>query len=39
MARKKLQDLAKIGLGLAAAYGASKVLGQKLARSKTTKIF
>lgn len=29
MARKKLQDLAKIGLGLAAAYGASKVLGQK----------
>ena len=29
MARKKLQDLAKIGLGLAAAYGASKVLGNK----------
>jgi len=29
MARKKLNDLAKIGLGLAAAYGASKVLGQK----------
>jgi hypothetical protein len=29
MARKKLQDLAKIGLGLAAAYGASKVLGKK----------
>jgi len=26
---KKLNDLAKIGLGLAAAYGASKVLGQK----------
>jgi len=29
MARKQLNDLAKIGLGLAAAYGASKVLGQK----------
>ena len=29
MARKKLNDLAKIGLGLAAAYGASKVLGKK----------
>lgn len=29
MARKKLNDLAKIGLGLAAAYGASKVLGNK----------
>ena len=29
MARKKLNDLAKIGLGLAAAYGASKVLGEK----------
>ena len=29
MARKKLNDLAKIGLGLAAAYGASKVLGGK----------
>jgi hypothetical protein len=28
MARKKLNDLAKIGLGLAAAYGASKVLGK-----------
>jgi len=29
MASKKLKDLAKIGLGLAAAYGASKVLGNK----------
>lgn len=29
MASKKLKDLAKISLGLAAAYGASKVLGQK----------
>ena len=29
MAKKQLQDLAKIGLGLAAAYGASKVLGKK----------
>lgn len=42
MARKKLQDLAKIGLGLAAAYGASKVLGKsaeekglEIARSET----
>lgn len=42
MARKKLQDLAKIGLGLAAAYGASKVLGKSaedkgldIARSET----
>ena len=30
MARKKLNDLAKIGLGLAAAYGASKVLGKNV---------
>jgi len=29
MAKKQLNDLAKIGLGLAAAYGASKILGQK----------
>ena len=29
MAKKKLSNLAKIGLGLAAAYGASKVLGGK----------
>ena len=42
MARKKLNDLAKIGLGLAAAYGASKVLGKSaeqkgldIARSET----
>ncbi len=42
MARKKLNDLAKIGLGLAAAYGASKVLGKsaeekglEIARSET----
>jgi hypothetical protein len=28
MAKKQLNDLAKIGLGLAAAYGASKVLGK-----------
>ena len=42
MARKKLQDLAKIGLGLEAAYGASKELGKsaeekglEIARSET----
>lgn len=42
MASKKLNDLAKIGLGLAAAYGASKVLGKSaeekgldIARSET----
>jgi hypothetical protein len=42
MARKQLNDLAKIGLGLAAAYGASKVLGKsaeekglEIARSET----
>jgi hypothetical protein len=42
MARKKLNNLAKIGLGLAAAYGASKVLGKsaeekglEIARSET----
>jgi len=42
MARKQLNDLAKIGLGLAAAYGASRVLGKSaeekgldIARSET----
>jgi hypothetical protein len=42
MAKKQLNDLAKIGLGLAAAYGASKVLGKsaeekglEIARSET----